>query len=94
MKLKNLTLYLFVVSLLLLSVSQVQSVQAGTCVRKERVCTEWLPDGKCKLWAYVEVEVICGTDKKICTRKERVCTERLSDGKCKLWDTVTVEYPC
>src|SRR5574337_1509054 len=85
---------LFVAVALFLSICYLQIVEAGTCVKQERYCEETLPDGKCKLWGTREVEVICGTDKKICTRQERYCEETLPDGKCKLWGSRTVEYPC
>ena len=29
------------------------------CWKTERYCTEWLPDGKCKLWDSRQVEVPC-----------------------------------
>ena len=30
-----------------------------TCTKEERRCTEWLPDGKCKLWGSVTVTYSC-----------------------------------
>lgn len=29
------------------------------CYKTERYCTEWLPDGKCKLWDSKQVQVPC-----------------------------------
>lgn len=29
------------------------------CWKTERYCTEWLPDGKCKLWDSRQVQVSC-----------------------------------
>ena len=64
-------------------------LRADDCYYEERYCTEWLNDGKCKLWDYKKIEVPC-PEPEMCTEVRQIC---LNDD-CSRWRFEEYEAPC